>query len=123
MGEAGELAKELPEGETTELEAEPVETDNDPLWVGTLEEPVETVTMTDPKADLDGIGPDEVKVTNVEAAAVVPGAILLFGLPVRVDRDRETERGEINGCVEVETAVELAPAKLLGALEGIETGG
>ena len=28
---ANELAEELPEGETAELEAEPCETDNDPL--------------------------------------------------------------------------------------------
>jgi hypothetical protein len=115
--EADELAEELPEGEAAELEAEPDETDNDPLWVGTLEVPDGTVTITDSEAE-SGTEPDEVKVTKVDVTEVVLGATVLDEPPTGVE-DKE----EVNECVEVATVVELTPAELVGVLEGVETGG
>lgn len=121
--EADELAEELPEYETGELEAEPNETDDDPLWVGMLEEADETVAMPEPEADSDGIAPDEVKVTKVDAVEVI-GTTVLDELPIEVeDRDTETETEVVNECVEVASVVELTPTELLGVLEGVETGG
>lgn len=116
--EADELAEELPEGETAELEAEPDETDNDTLWVGTLEVPDGTVTITDSEAESDGIEPDEVKVTKVDVAEVVLGATVLDELPTEVEN-----KEEVNECVEVATVVELTPTEPVGVLEGVETGG
>jgi hypothetical protein len=118
LGIADELAEELPEGETAELEAELDETDNDPLWVGTLKVLDGTVTITDSEAESDGIEPDEVKVTKVDVAEVVLGVIVLDELVTGVE-DKE----EVNECVEVATVVELTPAELVGVLEGVETGG
>jgi len=121
--EADELTEELPECETAEVEAEPDETDDDPLWVGVLEKSDEIVTITEPEADSDGIGPDEVKVTNVDTVEVL-GTTVLGELPVRVEgRDTETETEGVNECVEVASVVELTPTELLGVLEGVETGG
>lgn len=121
--EADELAEELSECETAELEADSDETDDDPLWVGMLEEADETVTMTDPEADCDGIMPDEVRVMKVDSAEVL-GATMLDELPIGVeDRDTEIETEVVNECVEVARVIELTPTELLGVLEGVETGG
>lgn len=117
--EADELAEELPEYETAELEAEPDETEDDPLWVGMLEEADETVTMTEPEADSNGIAPDEMKVTKVDSVEVL-GTTVVYEVPIRVEgRDTET----VNECVEVASVIELTPTELLGVLEGVETGG
>lgn len=121
--EADEMAEELPECETAELESYSDETDDDPLWVGMLEEADETVTVTDPEADSDGITPDEVRVTKVDSAEVL-GATTLDELPIGAeDKDTETETEVVNECVEVASVVELTPTELLGVLEGVETGG
>jgi len=121
--EADELAEELPEYETEELEAEPNETDDDPLWVWMEEETDETATVTEPEVDSDGIAPDEVKVTKVDVVEVL-GTTVLDELPIGVeDRDTETETEVVNECVEVASVVELTPTELLGVLEGVETGG
>lgn len=119
--EADEWTEELPEYETAELEAEPDETGDDPLWVGLLEEADGTVTIT----DSDGIAPDEVKVTKVDTVELL-GTIVLDELPIGVedrDTETETETAGVNECVEVASVVELTPTEMLGVLEGVETGG
>ena len=115
-------AVETAEEETTDEETrllgiadELDETDNVPLWVGTLEVPDGTVTITDSETESDEIEPDEVKVTKVDVTEVV----LVLGELVTGVEDKE----EVKECVEVATVVELTPAELVGVLEGVETGG
>lgn len=81
------------------------------------------MTITELETDPDGIEPEVVRVTKVEAPGVLVGSKVTMDEPLPIGVEAETEMETETEGVEVTTAVELTPTELLGVLEGVEVGG